>query len=53
MGNGYPIAAVITTRAVADSFKNTGVEYFNTVRHNVAVLECPDSNERSDRVPTL
>lgn len=29
MGNGYPIGAVITTRAVADAFAN-GMEYFNT-----------------------
>lgn len=34
MGNGYPIAAVITTRAVADSFRDTGVEYFNTYGGN-------------------
>ena len=33
MGNGYPIAAVITTKAIADSFAATGMEYFNTVRH--------------------
>lgn len=31
MGNGHPIAAVVTTRAIADSFTRTGVEYFNTV----------------------
>lgn len=31
MGNGHPIAAVITTKAIADSFTRTGVEYFNTV----------------------
>ncbi len=31
MGNGHPIAAVITTPAVAASFVNSGVEYFNTV----------------------
>ena len=28
-GNGHPIAAVVTTKAVADSFLNTGIEYFN------------------------
>lgn len=32
MGNGHPVAAVITTREIAQSFQNTGVEYFNTVR---------------------
>lgn len=31
MGNGHPVAAVVTTRAIADSFTKTGVEYFNTV----------------------
>lgn len=31
MGNGHPVAAVITTRAIAESFRKTGVEYFNTV----------------------
>jgi len=29
MGNGHPIAAVITTREVADKFN---LPYFNTVR---------------------
>jgi 4-aminobutyrate aminotransferase-like enzyme len=33
MGNGHPVAAVITTREIATSFQNTGVEYFNTVRN--------------------
>lgn len=31
MGNGHPIACVVTTQEIADSFKKTGVEYFNTV----------------------
>lgn len=31
MGNGHPIAAVITTEAVARSFEATGIQYFNTV----------------------
>lgn len=31
MGNGHPVAAVVTTKAIADSFTQTGVEYFNTV----------------------
>ncbi|XP_026285945.1 5-phosphohydroxy-L-lysine phospho-lyase isoform X3 [Frankliniella occidentalis] len=34
MGNGYPVAAVVTTRAVADSFRAAGVEYFNTYGGN-------------------
>lgn len=31
MGNGHPIACVVTTQEIADSFTETGVEYFNTV----------------------
>ncbi|ODM95367.1 Ethanolamine-phosphate phospho-lyase [Orchesella cincta] len=34
MGNGHPVAAVITTPEVAQSFANTGVEYFNTYGGN-------------------
>ena len=33
MGNGHPIAAVITTREIAHSFDN-GMEYFNTYGGN-------------------
>jgi 4-aminobutyrate aminotransferase-like enzyme len=33
MGNGHPIAAVITTRRIADAFAN-GMEYFNTFGGN-------------------
>lgn len=33
MGNGHPVACVVTTQEIADSFRKTGVEYFNTVRH--------------------
>ncbi len=33
MGNGHPIAAVVTTREIADSFAN-GMEYFNTFGGN-------------------
>lgn len=31
MGNGHPVAAVVTTQEIATSFKNTGIAYFNTV----------------------
>lgn len=31
MGNGHPVAAVVTTREIAHSFKQLGVTYFNTV----------------------
>ncbi|KAB0802379.1 hypothetical protein PPYR_04565 [Photinus pyralis] len=34
MGNGHPVSAVITTRAIAESFKKTGVGYFNTFGGN-------------------
>ena len=33
IGNGHPLAAVITTPAIADSFDN-GMEYFNTYGGN-------------------
>lgn len=33
IGNGHPIAAVVTTRAIADAF-NTGMEYFNSFGGN-------------------
>ncbi|XP_075216556.1 ethanolamine-phosphate phospho-lyase isoform X2 [Lycorma delicatula] len=34
MGNGHPVAAVITTPSIAQSFKETGIEYFNTYGGN-------------------
>merc|ERR1712126_349568 len=34
MGNGHPIAAVITTPEIAASFSATGIEYFNTYGGN-------------------
>ncbi|XP_060066596.1 ethanolamine-phosphate phospho-lyase-like [Ylistrum balloti] len=34
MGNGHPVAAVITTQEISDSFKNSGMEYFNTYGGN-------------------
>eukprot|EP00978_Attheya_sp_CCMP212_P029507 scaffold105004_cov52-Attheya_sp.AAC.2 len=33
-GNGMPLAAVITTRKIADTFESMGVEYFNTFGGN-------------------
>ena len=33
MGNGHPLAAVVTTRAIADSFNN-GMEFFSTFGGN-------------------
>ena len=35
LGNGHPLAAVVTTRAIADAFDN-GMEYFNTFGGNPA-----------------
>jgi hypothetical protein len=29
-GNGYPVAAVVCRREIAESFASTGIEYFNT-----------------------
>ncbi|XP_052069755.1 5-phosphohydroxy-L-lysine phospho-lyase-like isoform X1 [Mytilus californianus] len=34
MGNGHPVAAVITTKDISMSFKNSGMEYFNTYGGN-------------------
>lgn len=34
MGNGYPVAAVICRRELAESFASTGIEYFNTYGGN-------------------
>ncbi|TRY70717.1 hypothetical protein TCAL_05188 [Tigriopus californicus] len=34
MGNGHPVAAVVTTEEVAASFAGTGIEYFNTYGGN-------------------
>ncbi len=33
MGNGHPLSAVVTTKAIADQF-NTGMEYFNSFGGN-------------------
>ncbi|MDE2995168.1 MAG: aminotransferase class III-fold pyridoxal phosphate-dependent enzyme [Bacteroidota bacterium] len=35
VGNGHPLGAVVTTRAIADAFNN-GMEYFNTFGGNPA-----------------
>jgi ethanolamine-phosphate phospho-lyase len=31
IGNGHPIACVVTTQEIAESFEKIGTEYFNTV----------------------
>ncbi len=38
MGNGHPVAAVVTTKNIADQFAASGVEYFNTVSTTVTGL---------------
>lgn len=51
MGNGFPVAAVVTTRAIADSFKKFNIDYFNTYGGNapamvasIAVLDFIEEN---------
>ena len=31
MGNGHPVAALITKKSIADKFADFGMQYFNTV----------------------
>lgn len=40
MGNGHPVAAVITTSEIAESFADTRIGYFNTVSYLLKFLEC-------------
>lgn len=37
IGNGHPMSCVVTTRAVAEAFMSSGMEYFNTVRTRAAL----------------
>eukprot|EP00466_Bigelowiella_natans_P004046 jgi/Bigna1/71214/fgenesh1_pg.14_\ len=53
-GNGMPLAAVVTTKAISESFSN-GMEYFNTFGGNpvccaagLAVLEAIEMRGRND-----
>ena len=39
MGNGHPVAAVITTKEIAAKFASSGVEYFNTVSGIVIIIQ--------------
>ena len=34
IGNGHPMAAVVTTRAIAEAFDSSGITYFNTFGGN-------------------
>ncbi|XP_030767969.1 alanine--glyoxylate aminotransferase 2-like [Sitophilus oryzae] len=48
MGNGHPVACLVTTREIADSFFNTGVEYFNTYGGNP--VSCAIANAVFDTI---
>ncbi|KAK9732014.1 Aminotransferase class-III [Popillia japonica] len=48
MGNGHPVAAVITTKAISESFRKTGVEYFNTYGGNP--VSCAVANAVFDTI---
>jgi 4-aminobutyrate aminotransferase-like enzyme len=59
MGNGHPIAALVTTREIADSF-DTGMKYFNTFGGNPvscaaagAVLDIIDDEQLQARARTV
>ena len=59
MGNGHPIGAVVTTRAIANAFAN-GMEYFSTFGGNpvsaavgLAVLDVIDSEGLMERAQVL
>lgn len=43
MGNGYPVAAVICRREVAESFARSGIEYFNTYGGNSVACAIADA----------
>lgn len=60
MGNGHPVAAVVTTPTIAASFAKTGIEYFNTYGGNpvscaianavLDVIEKENLKEKATRV---
>jgi 4-aminobutyrate aminotransferase-like enzyme len=59
LGNGHPLGAVVTTRAIADAFAN-GMEYFNTFGGNPvsaavgsAVLDVIEDEGLRERATTL
>jgi 4-aminobutyrate aminotransferase-like enzyme/Ser/Thr protein kinase RdoA (MazF antagonist) len=59
MGNGHPLGAVVTTRAIAEAFDN-GMEFFSTFGGNpvssacgLAVLDVIDSNGLQQRAKDL
>ncbi|CAG9864279.1 unnamed protein product [Phyllotreta striolata] len=48
MGNGHPVACVVTTKEISDSFSKTGVEYFNTYGGNP--VSCAIANAVFDTI---
>ena len=52
MGNGHPIAAVITTEEIAASFAESGMEYFNTVQSSCALVTLRGVAENLDKCAT-
>jgi len=59
MGNGHPLAAVVTTREIADTF-DTGMRYFNTFGGNpvscaigLAVLDVLDEEDLPHHAATV
>ena len=44
MGNGHPVAAVVTTKDIADKFAASGVEYFNTVSTTIIIVHLYNSH---------
>lgn len=59
MGNGFPLAGVVTTRKIADAFSN-GMEYFNTFGGNpvscavgISVLETIEREKYGRHAATM
>ncbi|KFM69294.1 Alanine--glyoxylate aminotransferase 2-like 1, partial [Stegodyphus mimosarum] len=60
MGNGHPVAAIVTTREIARSFKQLGVSYFNTYGGNPvsmaianAVLDVIENDDLMSKAKTV
>jgi 4-aminobutyrate aminotransferase-like enzyme len=55
MGNGFPVAALVTRREITDNFNTNGIEYFNTYGGNpvscraaIAVLDVIEKEKLID-----
>lgn len=60
MGNGFPVAALMTRRAITQRFDVNGIEYFNTYGGNpvscraaIAVLEVIEQEKLMDNARTV